>query len=252
MSDEYRCLYDPGEVSGETPKQKHHASEGSCVSPIRDTGDMSANTSKYPQPPFTRAIMLYGDRAGSKGTFRFAGFAWIQDTKMILVQGDTQSLNSAAEWRCFLRLTALAHRLKKPIVLWNLPIVHIATTQRQTSLDFAQAIQNAELELLKLPHPIITVFDETYDLTYTSPELIWNDGVVRVTPSETQLSKPEKMRVVQHPTEIAPAILELLRQAEKISTSELIENRQESLRFLVEDRTEFSSSPHYNEETSHV
>lgn len=213
---------------------------------------MSANTSKYPQPPFTHAIMLYGDRAGSKGTFRFAGFAWIQNTKVILVQGDVQSLNSAAEWRCFLRLTALAHRLKKPIVLWNLPVVHIAITQRQTSLDFAQAIQNAELELLKLPHPIITVFDETYDLTYTPPELIWNDGVVLVAPSDTQLSGQEKVEVVQHPMEIAPAILELLRQAEAIPTAELVKNRQESLQFLVEGRTEFSSNPNYNEETSHV
>ena len=209
---------------------------------------MSANTSKYPQPPFTHAIMLYGDRAGSKGTFRFAGFAWIQDTKVILVQGDAQSLSSAAEWRCFLRLTTLAHRLKKPIILWNLPVVHIATTQRQTSLDFAQAIQNAELELLKLPHPIITVFDETY----TPPELIWNDGVVLVAPSDIQPSEVEKVKVVQHPTEIAPAILELLHQAEELSTTELVENRQESLRFLVESRTEFSSNPYYNEETSHV
>ncbi|MCY3552773.1 MAG: hypothetical protein OXH39_20130 [Candidatus Poribacteria bacterium] len=213
---------------------------------------MSANTSKYPQPPFTHAIRLYGDRAGSKGTFRFAGFAWIQDTKVILVQGDAQSLSSAAEWRCFLRLTTLAHRLKKPIILWNLPVVHIATTQRQTSLDFAQAIQNAELELLKLPHPIITVFDETYNLTYTPPELIWNDGVVRVASSDIQSSALEKMKVVQRPTEIAPAILELLRQAEEIPTTELVENRQGSLRFLVEGRTEFSSNLHYNEETSHV
>ena len=196
--------------------------------------------------------MLYGDRAGSKGTFGFAGFAWIQDTKVILVQGDAQSLSSAAEWRCFLRLTTLAHRLKKPIILWNLPVVHIATTQRQTSLDFAQAIQNAELELLKLPHPIITVFDETYNLTHTPPELIWNDGVVLVAPSDIQPSELEKVKVVQRPTEIAPAILELLRQAEEISTTELVENRQGSLRFLVESRTEFSSNPHYNEETSHV
>lgn len=196
--------------------------------------------------------MLYGDRAGSKGTFRFAGFAWIQDTKVILVQGDAQSLSSAAEWRCFLRLTTLAHRLKKPIILWNLPVVHIATTQRQTSLDFAQAIQNAELELLKLPHPIITVFDETYNLTYTPPELIWHDGVVLVAPSDSQPSELEKVKVVQRPTEIASAILELLRQAEEIPTTEVVENRQGSLRFLVESRTGFSSNPHYNEETSHV
>lgn len=218
---------------------------------FKDTGDMLTNTSKYPQPPFTRAIKLYGDRAGSKGTFEFTGFAWMHHTKVILVQGDAQSLNSAAEWRCFLRLITLARRLKKPIILWNLPVVHVATTRRQTSLDFAQAIQNTELELLKLPHPIITVFDETYDLTSPLPELIWNDGTVLVAPSDTQFSEPEKVKVVQHLKEIAPAILELLGRAEEISTAELVENRQESLRLLVEGRTEFSSNA-YSEETSHV
>lgn len=213
---------------------------------------MSSNTAKYPQPPFTQAIKLYGDRAGSKGTFRFAGFAWIQDTKVILVQGDAQSLNCAAEWRCFLRLTALAHRLKKPIVLWNLPVVHIATIQRRTSLDCAQAIQNAELKLLKLPHPIITVFDGAHDSTYAYPELIWNDGVVLVTPPDAQFSEHEKLKIARRPTDIASAILELLCQAEMIPATELVKNRQESLRLAAKSRTEFSSNPSHNEEKPHV
>ena len=201
---------------------------------------MSSNIAKYPEgntqaktPPFTQAIKLYGDRTGSKGTFRFAGLAWMQDTKVILVQGDAQSLNGAAEWRCFLRLITLAHRLKKPIVLWNLPVVHIATVQRRTSLECAQAIQNAELELLKLPYPIITVFDEAYDSTYAYPELIWNDGVVLATPPDAQFSEHEKMKIVQYPTDIESAILELLSQVEPIPPSELVKNRQESLRQSV-------------------
>ena len=201
---------------------------------------MSSNTAKYPRgntqaktPPFTQAIKLYGDRAGSKGTFRFAGLAWIQDIKVILVQGDARSLNDAAEWRCFLRLTTLAHRLKKPIVLWNLPVVHIATVQRRNSLDSAQAIQNAELELLKLPHPIITVFDEAYDSTYAYPELIWSDGIVLIAPPDAQFSEHEKVKIVRHPTDIESAILELLSQAEPIPASELVKNRQESLRLAA-------------------
>ena len=203
---------------------------------------MSSNIAKYPQPPFTQAIKLYGDRAGSKGKFRFAGLAWIQDTKVILVQGDARSLNGAAEWRCFLRLTTLARRLKKPVVLWNLPVVHIATVQRRTSLDCAQAIQNAELELLKLPYPIITVFDEAYDSTYAYPELIWNDGVVLVAPPDTQFSEHEKVKIAPRPTDIASAILELLCQAEAIPATELIQSRQESLRFTMKSRMEFSSN----------
>ncbi len=201
---------------------------------------MSSSIAKYPRgntqaktPPFTQAIKLYGDRTGSKGTFRFAGLAWIQDTRVVLVQGDAQSLNDAAEWRCFLRLTTLAHRLKKPILLWNLPLVHIATVQRRTSLECAQAIQNAELELLKLPYPIITVFDEAYDSTYAYPELIWNDGVVLVTPPDAQFSEHEKVKIARHATDIGSAILELLCQAETIPASELIKNRQESLRLAA-------------------
>lgn len=191
---------------------------------------MSSNTPKYPQPPFTQAIQLYGDRAGSKGTFKFAGFAWIHRTKVILVQGDAHNLNSAAEWRCLLRLTALAHRLKKPIVFWGLPITHIAAIQRRTSLACAEAIQKTELELLRLPHPIITVFEGVNNIDHTAPERMWNDGSVLIAAADTQSSEPKKIKIAQHPTDIAPAILELLGQAEAIPATELIKNRREFLR----------------------
>ena len=202
---------------------------------------MSANTSKYPQPPFTQAIALSGDRAGSKGIFQFAGFAWIYDTKVILVQGNVQSLKTPPEWRQLLRLINLAHRLKKPIVLWNLPVVDIATRQRKTSLANTQAIQNTELALLRLPYPIITVFDETYEGTYPSLELSWNDGILLVAPLDTQLSQSEKVKIAQCSTEIASAILELLSQAEAIPTAELIANRSTSLYMFAKGKTEFSS-----------
>ena len=190
---------------------------------------MSSHTPKYPHPPFTQAIELYGDRAGSKGTFKFAGFAWIEHTKVILVQGDAQSLNSAADWRCLLRLTALAHRLKKPILLWNLPVTHIAAVQRKTSLACAHVIQKTELELLRLPHPIITVFEGVENVDHTAPEVIWNDGSVRITAPDAQFSEQKKIKIAQHPTDIAPAILELLCQAEAVPATELIKNRRDSL-----------------------
>lgn len=206
---------------------------------------MSANTSKYPQPPFTQAIALSGDRAGSKGIFRFAGFAWIYDTKVIFVQGNVQNLKTPPEWRQLLRLINLAHRLKKSIVLWNLPVVDIATQQRKTSLANAQAIQNTELALLRLPHPIITVFDETYSRTYPSLGLRWSDGILLVAPLDTQLSQSEKVKIVQCPTEITSAILGLLCQAEAIPTAELIANRSASLYMFAKGKTEFSSKSPY-------
>lgn len=195
---------------------------------------MLANTSKYPQPPFTQAIQLYGDRSGSKGAFKFAGFAWIQNTKVMLIQGNEQSLNGAAEWRCLLRLIALAHRLKKPIVLWNLPVAYIAKIQRKTNLACAQVIQRTELELLKLPYPVITVYDKANHTDHDPRELRWNDGVVLVALPDAQSSEQEKVKIAAHPTDIAPAILELLSQTETIPATELVKHRRESLHFLVE------------------
>ena len=193
---------------------------------------MSSNTAKYPpQPPFTNAIALYGDRAGSKGTFEFAGFAWIHNTKVILVQGDAHNLNSAAEWRCLLRLTTLAHRLKKPIVLWNLPVAHIAAIQRRTSLAAAQTIQKTELALLRLPYPIVAVFDENSDIDNTTLEIVWSDGIVIPALLEKQFSERQNVKIAQHPTDVASAILELLNHAETLPTTELFKNRQETLRY---------------------
>ena len=209
---------------------------------------MSVSTSEYPRgntqaktPPFTQAIALSGDRTGSKGAFHFAGFAWIYDTKVTFVQGDAQSLKTPQEWRQLLRLISLARRLKKPIILWNLPVIHIATKQRRTSLAATQAIQNVELALLKLPHPIITVFDETYDGIYPSWGPMWNDGVVCVGSSGVQFSEAEKVKIARRPTEIASAILELLSQAEAISTIELIEGRRTSLQMFAKGKAEFSA-----------
>ena len=209
---------------------------------------MSVNTSEYPggntqakTPPFTQAIALSGDRAGSKGAFQFAGFAWIYDTKVTLVQGDTQSLKTPQGWRQLLRLIRLARRLKKPIILWNLPIIHIATKQRKTSLADTQAIQNVELTLLKLPHPIITVFDETYDVAYPLGKLIWSDGVVCIGSPDIQSAASEKVKIAQRPTEIASAILELLSQAAAVPTIELIENRRAALQMLAKGTAEVSA-----------
>ena len=202
---------------------------------------MSANTSKYPQPPFTQALALSGDRAGSKGTFQFAGFAWIDDTKITLVKGDVQNLKAPPEWRQLLRLINLAHRLKKPVILWNLPVVHIAAKQRKISLANMQAIQNTELALLKLPHPILTVFDEAYDGIHPLSEPIWNDGVVFVGSSDIRLPDSNKVKVAEDPTEIASAILELLYQAEAVPGAKLIAHRRTALYMLTKGKTEFSS-----------
>jgi len=195
---------------------------------------MNPNIS-YPQPPFTHAIKLYGDRDKGKPCFKFAGFAWIHNTKVIFGQGNRQGLSNSSEWRSLLRLAVLAQRLKKPIVLWNPPITHITETQRHTTLAHIQVIQKIELELLKLPHPIITVFDTNYDETQHVPKLIWNDGVVLLQVQAPQLSGEKKIKIVEQPLDTAAAILELLCELEAVPATELIKNRRESLQFLAKN-----------------
>ena len=98
------------------------------------------------------------------------------------------------------------------------------------SLALARAIQKTELELLKLPHPIIDVFDETDDVDWTTLELGWNDGIVLPALWETQFPEGRHIKIAQHPTDVATAILELLYQAEAMPATELLKNRQETLR----------------------
>ncbi|MDE0682112.1 MAG: hypothetical protein OXI63_04275, partial [Candidatus Poribacteria bacterium] len=80
------------------------------------------------------------------------------------------------------------------------------------------------------PHPINTVFEGADKVEHTAPELIWNDGRVLVAASDAQFSEKKKVKIAECPTDIAPAILELLCQAETVPATELIKNRRESLR----------------------
>ena len=93
----------------------------------------------------------------------------------------------------------------------------------------------------KLPHPIITVFDETYDGAYPTWELIWSDGVVCIGSPDIQSFESEKVKIARCPTEIASAILELLSQAETVPPIELIESRSASLQMFAKDSVEISA-----------
>ena len=111
----------------------------------------------------------------------------------------------------------------------TLPVAHIAARQRRTSLASAQAIQKTELALLRLPYPIIAVFDENSDIDYTTLEIVWSDGIVIPALLEKQFSERQNVKIAQHPTDVASAILELLNHAEAVPATELFKNRQETL-----------------------
>ena len=190
------------------------------------------HTSSVCQFP-TKAIELYGDRAGSKGTFKFAGLAWLQTEKVILLHGDAQSLAEPAAWRRFHRLATLAHRLKKPLLLWNLSVVR----EPAASLALARAIQETELQLLKLPHPIVTVFDGTF--AGDVEELAWGDGAVLMKPAHNQadenvtLPARQHVKFAEHVDDISAHISALLCRLTAMPAEELMENRRKTLRLLA-------------------
>lgn len=194
----------------------------------------------YQHPPFEKTIQLYGDRAGGQGNFNFAGLAELQDIQVVLLKGNSDSLIQPADWRRFLRLINLAQRLKKPIVLWNLSIVNVTSNQHHTSLTLATAIHDTTLCLLRIPYPIISIFDENHIwMSVVDKELGWMDGKVIVKPDEeifTEESglKQENLRIVDTSSEISNQIIDLIKLLSNIDQDILIGDRLESLHLYTE------------------
>lgn len=190
--------------------------------------------------PFEKTIQLYGDRAGGQGNFEFAGFAEMKEAKVVLLKGNTESLKQPADWRRFLRLINLAQRLEKPVLLWNLPLIHIATIQHPTSLALGNVIQNTKLQLLKLQQPIITFYDSNYEWNDLIAELGWVDGCVIVKPEKENLSalsklKRQNLKIVREQDDILQHILDVLQEVAKISGEELLVTRLESFSLSIEN-----------------
>lgn len=195
---------------------------------------MSKLNFNYQHPLFKNTIQLYGDRVGGQGNFEFAGLAEVNETKIILLYGNAQSLEHPADWRRCLRLTDLAQRLKKPVVLWNLNIIQAATTQHHTSLAVATAIQNSKIRLLRLLQPIITVYDDDYEWNNDNGEIGWTDGCVLVEQDKSKLStaskvKQQNLEIVSKQIDIPNQIVKLLNEVYKKSEEELLADRFRSL-----------------------
>ena len=193
-------------------------------------------------PPFEKAIQLYGDRAGGQGNFEFAGFAKLKESKVVFLKGNAKSLEQPADWRRFFRLTNLAQRLNKPLLLWNLPLIYIATAQHPISLTLGSAIQNTKMQLLKLPQPIITVFDGNYNWNdIIIKELGWADGCVVVKPEKEVLSacpnlEKQNLNFICEKSDISKQILKLLQELSKINSEELIAHRLEAFSLPIENQ----------------
>ena len=132
-----------------------------------------------------RFIELYGDRTEAMGDEIYAGLAWIDQTKFVLIGGDEDAAFKPATWRRVSRLFELAQELRRPVLLWDAPF-QADMTAPTSSLHHRSAAQNTQRHLLKLTVPVIGVFDKLR----LEPDCAPIDAAVLLQ-SERQLSADE-------------------------------------------------------------
>ena len=187
---------------------------------------MSSLNFDYQHPLFDKTIQLYGDRVGGQGNFEFAGLAELNQTKVILLHGNPQSLEQPADWRRFLRLINLAEQLKKPVVLWNIQIENVATTQHHTSLTLATVIQNTKIQLLKMQQPIVAVYDHLYEWDTGGGESVWGDGLIIVKQHNEDIqSKQHTLEIVCEKDAISKQLVKLLNELSRKPIEQLTTDR---------------------------
>lgn len=191
-----------------------------------------------------RFIELDSARTGEIGDSIHAGFAWIQDAKMIFLAEATDETDEPydhqpCDWHRFSRLVNLAAQLKRPVLLWNLFFQMPAFAQQNLSLVMHHAIQSSELQLLKLPLPIIGAFDTPPDERALSPECALVDGLVLVgggTKKDTYVPVVPKVKNVKTRRSLKKGILDLLADISETSGETLIAERFNRLQRIVEQR----------------
>lgn len=185
-----------------------------------------------PKFQFSKTIQLYGDRAGGQGNFDFAGLAELQTMKFVLLIGNLHSLEQPTDWRRFLRLLHLAKRLHKPVLLWNLLLTQNESLENPTSLELGTAIKNTKVQLLKLPQPIISVYDDVFGLDNEFVRVGWGDGTIIVSSDEEdvlreQIMEGNNLHIVSKPSKLPKKISDLLDEYSRTNISELIAKRLE-------------------------
>ena len=115
--------------------------------------------------------------------------------------------------------------------MWDAPFQTDITSPTTTLLD-RSAVQNSQLQLLKLPVPIIGVFD-TLAL---APNLAPIDAAVLIQPGETdpqQETSPILVKAVDTPSGLKSGILELLSRLSALPVERLVDQRLNSIRQAV-------------------
>ena len=178
-----------------------------------------------------RFIELYGDRTEAMGDEIYAGLAWIDQTKFVLIGGDEDGAFKPATWRRVSRLFDFAQELRRPVLLWDAPF-QADMTAPTSSLHHRSAAQNTQRHLLKLTVPVIGVFDKLR----LEPDCAPIDAVVLLQ-SEPQPSADETspilVRVAEDASHLKSNILELVSRLSALPGETLVHQRLEVLRQSV-------------------
>lgn len=185
----------------------------------------------------TKFIELYGDRAGEMGEEVHGGLAWIGDAKFILLTSRDGEIQNASSWRRISRLVSLAQHLRRPVLLWDLPLQVLATGLHGDSLVINEAIQDSRLKLLKMRSPVISVFEKRFPVLLES-ELAMVDGAVIVSDApdscvSTHEHLPHITTVNERQHDLSSEILALLDTASKICVEDLERRRIDQVRMIA-------------------
>ena len=192
--------------------------------------------SKQFQDTIHRFIELYGDRTEAIGDEIHAGLAWIEKTRFVLIAGGEAATLQPPSWRRVSRLFDLAEQFRRPVLLWDVPFQADIPGPTTTLLD-KSAAQNSQLHLLKLPVPIIGIFDHLS----LEPNFTPVDAAVLLQqeaegpqsqPLETETSSTF-IKVTNNPSHLKSDILELLSPLSALPVEKLVDQRLDSIRQTV-------------------
>lgn len=195
--------------------------------------------SKQFQDTIHRFIELYGDRTEAIGDEIHAGLAWIEKTQFVLIAGDGVTTLQPPSWRRVSRLFGLAQQFRRPVLMWDVPLQTDITGPTTTLLE-KSAGQNSQLHLLRLPVPIIGVFDQLP----LEPNFAPVDAAVLLqqpeADSQSQSLEDDTstilVKVADSPAHLKSDILELLSHVSAVPVEQLINQRLAGIRQAVGER----------------
>ncbi len=178
-----------------------------------------------------RFIELYGDRIEGIADEIYAGLAWIDETKFVLIGGDEDAALKPPTWRRVSRLFDLAQQLRRPVLLWDTPFQAdmVAPT---SSLHARNTAQNTQRHLLKLTVPVIGVFDKlspASDVIPIDAALLVQQAGVKAEPLADE-TFPTVIKVSEDTSQLKSDILELLNHLSSRPAETLVQQRLEGIR----------------------